>query len=88
VASAVLLQSKLLQVAGIDCGCCGGGVVVGSGTLLNGEKYPVERKLVFPNHLTNVLPDITSLFGNKLVIFGGGVIYVVDILKISDISSS
>jgi hypothetical protein len=70
VASAVLLQRKMLQAAGIDCGCCvveGWGLVVGSDTLLNGKKYSVERKLVFPNHLTNVLPDITSLFGNKFV---------------------
>jgi hypothetical protein len=49
---------------------------VGSDTLLNGKKYPVERKLVFTNHLTNVLPDIMYLFGNKLVIFGGGGAYI------------
>ena len=60
----------------------------GSDTLLSGKKYSVERKLVFPNHLTNVLPDITSLFGNKLVIFSGGFIYEVDVLKVSDTGSS
>jgi len=49
----------------------GGGVVLGSDTLLNEKKYSVERKLVFPKHCTDVLPDIMSLFGNKLVIFGG-----------------
>jgi hypothetical protein len=59
VASAILLQRKLLQAAGIDCVCCGGGLVVGSDALLIGKKYSVERKLVFPDHLTNVLPDIT-----------------------------
>jgi len=48
----------------------------------------LEENLFFFKPHTNVLPDIMSLFGNKLVIFGGGFIYEVDVLKVSDIGSS